>query len=154
VSRLDHMFEPEPPSVRRLEVITGTGRRRRFSIEDKARILEETLAPGAVVSQVARRHGLTPQQVFTWRRQARQMRLASDERGTPKFVPAVVESSRAEAVSLPAPAAKSPKRRHAREPDGLCGVIEVSIAGVTVRVGRGADAKMLAAVIAALKAAT
>lgn len=70
MSRLDHMLEPEPPSVRRLEVITGTGRRRRFSMEDKAQILEETLAPGAVVSEVARRHGLTPQQVFTWRRQA------------------------------------------------------------------------------------
>jgi transposase len=62
------MFEPEAPSVRRLEVITGTGRRRRFSDEDKARVVEETLTPGAVISEVARRHGLTPQQVFTWRR--------------------------------------------------------------------------------------
>jgi transposase len=154
MSKLDHMLEPDAPSVRRLEVITGTGRRRRFSIEDKAQILEETLAPGAVVSEVARRHGLTPQQVFTWRRQARQMRPSGDERGTPVFVPAVVESSRTEAVSLPAPAAKNPKRRHARKPDGLAGMIEVAIAGVTVRVGRGADAKTLAAVIAALKAAT
>jgi transposase len=64
-------LEPEGLEVRRLEVITGTGRRRRFSSEDKARIVEETLAPGAVVSAVARRYGLTPQQVFTWRRQAR-----------------------------------------------------------------------------------
>jgi transposase len=152
VSRLDHMLEPETPSVRRREVITGTGRRRRFSTEDKAQILEETLAPGAMVSEVARRHVLTPQQVFTWRRQARQMRPASDERDTPVFVPAVVESSRAEAVSLPAP--KSPKRSHARKLDGLCGVIEVAIAGVTIRIGRGADTRTLAAVIAALKATT
>jgi transposase len=59
---LDHKLEPE--AVRRLEVITGTGRRRRFSDDYKASIVEETLAPGAVVSDVARRHGLTPQQLF------------------------------------------------------------------------------------------
>ncbi|WP_091966414.1 transposase [Bradyrhizobium shewense] len=41
------------------------------SKDNKARIVEETLVPGAVVSEIARRHGLTPQQVFTWRRQAR-----------------------------------------------------------------------------------
>ena len=66
--------------MRRLEVITGTGRRRRFSEDFKAGIVEETLVPGAVVSEVARRHGLTPQQVFTWRRQARQP-IASEAEG-------------------------------------------------------------------------
>lgn len=69
MATLDHMLEPDV-MVRRLEVITGTGRRRRFSDDDKVRIVEETLLPGAVVSEVARRHGLMPQQVFTWRRQA------------------------------------------------------------------------------------
>jgi transposase len=44
-----------------LEIINGIGGRRRWSVDDKARIVEETLAPGAVVSEVARRHGLTPQ---------------------------------------------------------------------------------------------
>ena len=71
MSTLDHTLEPKRATVRRLEVITGTGRRRRFSADDKARIIEETLVPGAVVSDVARRHGLSPQQLFTWRRQAR-----------------------------------------------------------------------------------
>ena len=69
---LDHTHKPEATEVRRLEVITGTGRRRQFSEDSKALIVEETLVPGAVVSEVARRHGLSPQQVFTWRRQARQ----------------------------------------------------------------------------------
>ena len=69
MSTLDHMLEPK--SVRRLEVITGTGGRRRFSDDEKARILEQTLAPGAVISAIARQNGLTPQQLFTWRRQAR-----------------------------------------------------------------------------------
>ncbi|MCK1409409.1 transposase [Bradyrhizobium sp. 76] len=56
MSKLDHMLEPRP-SVRRVEVIRESGRRRQFSADDKARFVEETLAPGAVVSEVARRHG-------------------------------------------------------------------------------------------------
>lgn len=67
---LDHTLKSDV-TTRRLEVITETGRRRWFWKDDKARIVEETLVPGAVVSEIARRHGLTPQQVFTWRRQAR-----------------------------------------------------------------------------------
>jgi hypothetical protein len=47
-------------TARRLQVITETGRRRWFVKDDKARIVEETLVPGAVVSEIARRHGLTP----------------------------------------------------------------------------------------------
>ena len=68
MSKLDLTLEPETRTIRRLEVISGTGRRRRWSEDDKAGIVEETLAPGAVVSQVARSRGLTPQQVFTWPR--------------------------------------------------------------------------------------
>ena len=75
MSTLDHTLEPKASSVRRLEVITGTGRRRRFSHDEKARIIEETLAPDAVVSDIARRHGLTPQQLFTWRREARRRQV-------------------------------------------------------------------------------
>ncbi|MCC8984229.1 transposase [Bradyrhizobium acaciae] len=45
--------------------MTATGRRRWFSKDDNARIVKETLVPGAVVSEIARRHGLPPQQVFT-----------------------------------------------------------------------------------------
>lgn len=67
MSRLDHRLEPEG-EVRRFEVITGAMGRRRWSADDRAQILEEALVPGAVVSKVARRHGLTPQQLFTWRR--------------------------------------------------------------------------------------
>ena len=55
--------------VRRLEVFTGAGRRRRWSGEDKARIVAEIVASGDSVCAVARRHGLSPQQLFGWRRQ-------------------------------------------------------------------------------------
>jgi hypothetical protein len=54
----------------RVEVLDGVKRRRRWSREE-ARIIEETLAPGAKVSKVARRHGISPILVFTWRRQSR-----------------------------------------------------------------------------------
>jgi transposase len=54
-----------------VEIINGVGGRRRWSVDDKARIVQETLAPGAVVSEIARHHGLTPQQLFGWRRDAR-----------------------------------------------------------------------------------
>ena len=70
MSGLDPTLEPSRP-VRRVEIINGIGGRRRWSVDDKARIVEETLAPGAVVSEIARRHGLTPQQLFGWRRAAR-----------------------------------------------------------------------------------
>jgi len=58
MSTLDHTLKPGAITVRRLEVITGTGRRRQFSDDFKANIVEETLVPGAVVSEVARRHGM------------------------------------------------------------------------------------------------
>lgn len=57
--------------VRRIEVITGTGRRRQWSEDEKARIVIESLKPGANVSEVARRNGVSPQQLFGWRRDAR-----------------------------------------------------------------------------------
>jgi hypothetical protein len=61
VSTLGHTLKPQ--ALHRLEVITGTGRRRRFSDDDKARIIEETLVPGAP-------SWVSPQQLFGWRRQS------------------------------------------------------------------------------------
>jgi len=55
---------------RRVEVLTGPGRRRRWSVEDKARIVAEALEPGAMVSAVARRWQLSSQQVIGWLREA------------------------------------------------------------------------------------
>lgn len=142
MSTLDHTLEPKGATVRRLEVITGSGRRRRFSADDKARIIEETLAPGAVVSDVARRHGLSPQQLFTWRRQARWPAAEVAETKAPTFVPAVVDT---------APSVVRRKRERTRRAKQTSGIIEVEIEGVTVRVDRGAEAKTVAAVLRALR---
>ena len=66
----------------RVEVLGGVERRRRWSRDDKMRIIEETLAPGAVVTEIARRHGISTSLVFTWRRRAR---LASVVSAGPKL---------------------------------------------------------------------
>ena len=59
---------PMTGSIDRIEVITSVQRRRRWSTEEKARIVLETYAPGMSVSLVARQRGIAPNQVFTWRR--------------------------------------------------------------------------------------
>ncbi|MDA9482274.1 transposase [Bradyrhizobium sp. CCBAU 11445] len=147
---LDHTLKSDV-TARRLEVITETGRRRWFSKDDKARIVEETLVPGAVVSEIARRHGLMPQQVFTWRRQAR--RLPTPMADDPPFVPAVVDATAPVAVAgqeRKMVQRKAKQDVRARRCDA--GGIEIEAEGVTIRVGRGADVAMIAAIVHALKA--
>ena len=53
-----------PRGVRRIELITGAVRRRQWSTAERLRILLESLEPGANVSEVARRNGLSPQQLL------------------------------------------------------------------------------------------
>ena len=72
----------------RVEVLGGLERRRRWSQDDKVRIVEETLAPGAKVSEVARRNGVAASVVFTWRRQARTV-----ERVGPCFAPVQIAAA-------------------------------------------------------------
>jgi len=52
----------------RIEIITGTERRRRWTAGEKLRIVEETLEAGERVSAVARRHGVAPNLLYRWRR--------------------------------------------------------------------------------------
>ena len=137
-----HMVEP-PRVIRRLEVITGVGGRRRWSAAEKARITAEAMMPGAVVSEIARRHGMSPQHLFTWRREARRA-AGLDGAEVPLFVPAVVEMP----VERSAP---EPRPRRTRRRSSTSG-IELEIDGVAIRVGADASPKAIAAVIRALKA--
>ena len=79
-------------TLRRIEVITGTGRRRRWDAETKARLVAESFEPGSSVSEVARRHDISPSLLFLWRRQAvaAAKNAESNVRGGPAFVPMVV----------------------------------------------------------------
>jgi transposase len=72
----------------RVEVLGGLERRRRWSRDDKARIVEETLGPGAKVTEVARRNGVAASVVFTWRRQARTVAQAE-----PRFAPVQIAAA-------------------------------------------------------------
>jgi len=54
-----------PPKI---EVITSVQRRRRYTVEQKLRLIEESNRPGMSVSYVARMHGIAPSQLFHWRR--------------------------------------------------------------------------------------
>jgi transposase len=114
------MAKSEP--VRQLEIFTGTGRRRSWSAEQKAQIVAESLAGGASVSAVARRHGLTAQQLFTWRRQARGRCVMAKERLS--FASVVVSAA----------------------------PIEIEFGGAKIRVSAGSDAATVQAVLQAIKA--
>jgi transposase len=112
-------------TVQRLEVITGVGRRRRWPAEVKAQVVMESLERGAIVSEVARRHGLTPQQLFGWRRQAR------NQVPVPRFAPVVVDAA---APISPLGAAAS---------DGTITAIEIIVSAVVIRVRGMVDVKTL-----------
>lgn len=129
---------------RRFEVFTGEGRRRRFSASEKAAIVAESYEDGVSVCGVARRHGLLPTQLFTWRREARVRLNAVPE--PPLFVPAIVAPA-AKVVSLPERRMKPTRRRRSASAG-----IELEVGGVVVRVGSDAGSAAIAAVIAALKA--
>ena len=79
----------------RLEVIEGRTGRRRWTEAEKARIVVESLVPGARVAEVARRHGTTRWQIYDWRRQQTkgllEMPLAQAEGGGASFAPVVIE---------------------------------------------------------------
>jgi transposase len=122
---------------RRVEVLTGPGRRRRWSAEEKARIVAETLAPGARVSEVARRWQICPQQVFGWRRQARldvaDPSPVSSSNTAAAFVPIIAEAARPAVPASPA------------------AVIEIKLAGAVVRVVSGTDTALLSEVLRAVR---
>jgi transposase len=116
--------------IQRLELFTRAGPRRTWSDEEKAAIVAKSDGPGTSISAVARRHGLSASQLFTWRRLARQAER-HDDRTTVRFVPAVLNVGRQEPVSIQTGSAL-------REQCG-CHGIEVEIAGATVRIAQGAS---------------
>ena len=120
----------------RVEVLDGVERRRRWSRDDKMRIIEETLAPGAVVTEIARRHGIATSLVFTWRRRARLATVAS---AGPRLVPVQVATA-ASVQSIEAPAAIPARKRR--------GVIEIELGdGKRVSVDENVDADALGRVL-------
>jgi transposase len=121
--------------------------------EEKARIVAESYGDGITVCDVARRNDICPSQLFTWRRQLRQ---PVEPVETPLFVPAVIAEVEVPAHAVPVPApvpASRPVRRPRRaRRSASAAPIEVSMDGISVRIGCGADSTLIAAVLDALKA--
>lgn len=143
MSDTELLTKPNPEAVRRLEVFTGAGRRRSWTAEQKARIVAETYQRGESVSAVARRHALTPQQLFGWRRDARQRREDGACDGVWAFTPVLVEA-----------AASSADTPIATACPGRSTVIEIVIGAATVRIVPGIDGATLETVLRAVVAAT
>jgi len=119
--------EARQDDFRRIEVITGVGRRRRWSDDEKARIVSESLVPGVGVSAVARRYDLCPSLIYGWRRHFRSGAAGDNpmpaSSAPASFIPVVVGDDRTLA--------------------GTGSVIEVAIAGITVRLNGRVDAAAL-----------
>ncbi|CAA2144470.1 IS66-like element accessory protein TnpA [Methylobacterium bullatum] len=134
----------------RVEVLEGAERRRRWSFEDKARIVEASYEAGVSVCSVARRHGIAQGLLFTWRRQARHGHLGGDEQA-PVFVPVAITPEPSPAV--PALQSKDPgvqalPRRARRK----TGVMAIDLGdGRRLTVDRDVDAAALRRVLDALE---
>jgi transposase len=89
----DHISRGGVVSARRIEVFTGTGRRREWSPDQKATIIAESYRGEISVCDVARRYGLTPSQLFAWRRAARQQIASPAGPKESVFVPAFVDAA-------------------------------------------------------------
>jgi transposase len=121
-------FEVIEAQVSRLDASPATPRRR-WSASAKERIVAAASEPGANVSAIARTHGLSPQQVFTWRRQAARKPREKDMRTGPSFAMVAV--------------------------DGVDsgGMVEIAIGGVTLRIGPTVPAARVKEILQAVRSA-
>src|SRR5438874_6879544 len=119
-------------SFRRVEVLTGTPRRRRWSAAEKAAIVAESQAPGAQTSEIALRYGLHRNQLYDWRREFGTAAVGTAIAGAgapgPDFIPVMADDGSGAAA------------------------IEIEIGRAIVRVRAGVDPALLGKVLRLLKA--
>ncbi len=128
------LLEDVGGSVTRMEVLEGPTGRRSWPDDVKARIVAESFEPGARVCDVARRHGLAPQHLSTWRGLARKGKLdvAIGQEDLPAFAALEVFEEEAAGDLMP---------------------IEIEVDGVTIRLGADTSASRIAEIAAALRLA-
>jgi transposase len=132
-----------------VEIITGRERRRRWSVEEKLKVVGETQEPGARVSQVAARHGVCESLVFSWRRQAREGVLVSAE--MPVFIPVQMREAAPPALGSLTPSDEKSSPAVTR-PRSHAGLIEIELGdGRQVRVGSDVNLAALRRVLIALR---
>jgi transposase len=122
----------------RMEIRTGVGRRRRWTAQEKGRIVAEALNSGVPVAEIARRHDMSSQHLFNWIRAAKEGRLVLPAEEGAAFVPVVATST--EMRKAPNAAASMS--------------IEIGIRDFVVRAMPGIDMRLLIDVLRAVQAAT
>jgi transposase len=137
-----HQSRHEAGGYRRIEVITGDARRRRWTAEEKAAMVAESLQPGSNVSALARRFGVNRGLLQTWRRTA--VQEASDRDGL--FVPLRLENASATA-DTEMPVSKSAASAGS-DPASKPGAMEIESAGLRVRFSGPIDPGALRLVLA------
>ena len=121
----------------RVEILNGVERRRRWSEDEKARIVEESFTPGAKVSDVARKHGVSRGLIFAWRKEARVDGLAIP--AVPRLIPVQLAASPPLAQTPPPPVRSTGRN---------VGMIEIDLGGgKRVRVDANVDADALGRVL-------
>ena len=132
------MTAPRP-----IEVLVRAERRRSWTAEQKREIVAESLGPEQTAADVARKHGITTGQLYTWRRQMVSLQTNLEARQMPRFASVELSSPAPVISSAPIPAPSSPPRAE--------GLIEIVLAGgVLVRVDTYVDGRALRRVLGAL----
>ncbi len=143
---VEHMVDTKRGG--RVDIRTGVGRRRRWTAQEKGRIVAETLTQGAVVSQIAQRHEMSSQHLFNWIRAAKAGHLVLPEgprraADAVQFVPVVaVTPSAAPPSAAPEAACRSRTSNAA---------IEIEVDGMILRLRRGVDLCFLGDVLRTLR---
>ena len=124
------------------EVLAGPERRRRWSVEEKLRILAQSVAAGSSVLLVCRMHGISSGQLYTWRRQFRSGELTG-------FAPVTVASPLGQLTSVSPDVDPASAKAEADRP--VSGMIEVELrSGAKLRITGPVDAAVLRQVLSAL----
>ena len=124
------------------EVLAGPERRRRWSVEEKLRILARSVAPGSSVMLVCRMHGISSGQLYTWRRQFRSGELTG-------FAPVTVSSPLGQPASVSPDV--DPVSANVAVDHPASGVIEMELlSGVKLRLTGAVDEATLRQVLSAL----
>jgi transposase len=135
----------EGGEYRRVELITGSARRRRWSAAEKAAMVAESLQPGVNVSELARLRGINRGLLLTWRRAA----LSAAGPVDPAFVPIRVEEAPASPAGLPDDGGAAIAMAEAANGSAV-GMIEIEGGGLRIRFSGPVDPNVLGLVFAHL----
>ncbi len=133
----------------RVEILNGVERRRRWPEEEKRRITEESFGPGAKVSDVARKHGVSRSLLFTWRREARVVDGLTVS-NKPRLIPVHVipPPSLTPGIPVKEPAPQHAPQQSPRSRNRKSGLIEIDLgSGKGVRADAHVDADALGRVL-------